>query len=100
LPLYLDKTSPSLRVIQALRDEAHRFGITHHRDRRSKSQTVSALDNIPGIGEKTKELLLKKFRSVARVKAATLPQLTDLLGPAKADTLFSALHPADSNDSK
>lgn len=62
LPLYLDKKSPSLRVIQALRDEAHRFGITHHRDRRSKSQTVSELDGIKGIGQATASKLMKHFK--------------------------------------
>ncbi|MCM1309880.1 MAG: excinuclease ABC subunit UvrC [Bacteroides sp.] len=95
IPLYIDKNSETLRVIQHLRDEAHRFGITFHRDLRSKGQTVSALDGIAGIGEKTKQLLLKKFRSVAKVKAATLDQLTDLIGPAKAQTLYKALHDAD-----
>lgn len=95
VPLYIDKNSETLRVIQHLRDEAHRFGITHHRNRRSKSQTVSALDNISGIGEKTKELLLKKFRSVARIKAASLAQLAELIGPAKAATLHKALHNED-----
>lgn len=93
IPLYIDKNSETLKVIQHMRDEAHRFGITHHRDRRSKSQTVSELDNISGIGPKTKELLLKKFRSVTRIKQATLPQLTDLLGPSKATLLFEALNP-------
>ncbi len=92
IPLYIDKNSETLRVIQHLRDEAHRFGITFHRNQRSKGQTVSELDGIDGIGPKTKELLLKKFRSVARVKAATLAQLTDLIGPAKARTLFNSLN--------
>ncbi len=92
IPLYIDKNSETLRVIQHLRDEAHRFGITFHRDLRSKSQTNSALDGIPGIGDKTKALLLKRFRSVARIKSATLDQLTELIGPAKARTLHSALH--------
>lgn len=91
IPLYIDKNSETLKVIQHMRDEAHRFGITHHRDRRSKSQTVSELDNIPGIGPKTKELLLKKFRSVSRIKQATLPQLTELIGSSKATLLFDKL---------
>ena len=95
IPLYIDKNSETLRVVQHLRDEAHRFGITFHRDRRSKSQTTSALDNIPGIGEKTKELLLKKFRSVARIKSATPEQLAELIGPAKAATLYAALNPSN-----
>lgn len=95
IPLYIDKNSETLRVVQHLRDEAHRFGITFHRDRRSKGQTASALDNIPGIGEKTKELLLKKFRSVARIKSASPSQLAELIGPAKAATLYAALNPSN-----
>lgn len=91
-PIVLDKRSNALHLVQYVRDEAHRFGITFHRNRRSKGQTLSELDGIDGIGPKTKELLLKKFRSVARVKAATLAQLTDLIGPAKARTLFNALN--------
>lgn len=91
IPLYINKNSESLRVVQQLRDEAHRFGITFHRNRRSKTQTTSVLDEIPGIGSKSKELLLKKFRSVARIKNATFDQLAELLGPAKAKTLFEKL---------
>ena len=91
IPLYIDKNSETLKVIQHMRDEAHRFGITHHRDRRSKSQTVSELDSIPGIGPKTKELLLKKFRSMARIRQATEAQLTELIGPAKAKILTENL---------
>ncbi len=67
VPLYIDKNSESLRVVQQLRDEAHRFGITHHRNRRSKGQTVSALDSIEGIGPRTRERLLTKFRSFKRI---------------------------------
>jgi excinuclease ABC subunit C len=94
IPLYIDKNSETLRVIQHLRDEAHRFGITHHRDRRSKSQAVSELDSINGIGAKSKELLLKQFRSVARIKQATLQQLVELLGNSKGTLLYAALHPS------
>ncbi|MDE7110463.1 MAG: excinuclease ABC subunit UvrC [Muribaculaceae bacterium] len=93
IPLYIDKNSETLKVIQHMRDEAHRFGITHHRDRRSKTQTISELDNISGIGPKTKEILLRKFRSVARIKQATPAQLTELIGHSKATLLHSALHP-------
>lgn len=92
VPLYIDKNSETLRVIQHLRDEAHRFGITFHRNLRSKNQTTSALDNITGIGDKTKQLLLKEFRSVARIKKASPEQLTELIGPAKAQILYNALH--------
>lgn len=83
-PLYINKTSPSLRVIQALRDEAHRFGITHHRDRRSKGQTVSELDSIKGIGPATRKALIKQFKSVKRLKEATLEDVSKVVGPAKA----------------
>jgi len=93
VPLYIDKNSESLRIVQQLRDEAHRFGITHHRNRRSKSQTVSALDDIPGIGPKTRELLIRTFRSVKRIKALTTDELTAVVGPAKAAALHAALHP-------
>ncbi len=95
VPLYIDKNSESLRVVQALRDEAHRFGITHHRNRRSKSQTVSALDAIPGIGPKTRDALLIRFKSVKRIAEADLDTLADVIGPAKASIVFSALHPSD-----
>ncbi|MCM1378188.1 MAG: excinuclease ABC subunit UvrC [Prevotella sp.] len=86
-PLYIDKKSRSLRVVQALRDEAHRFGISHHRDRRSKSQVVSELDTIKGIGPATTELLMKTFRSLKKVKEATEEELVALVGPAKAKIL-------------
>ncbi len=93
VPLYIDKNSETLRVIQSLRDEAHRFGITHHRDRRSKSQTITELDAIEGIGPKSKEILLRKFRSVARIRAAAPEQLVELLGRSKGMKLYAALHP-------
>ncbi|MDE6491411.1 MAG: excinuclease ABC subunit C, partial [Muribaculaceae bacterium] len=92
VPLYIDKNSESLRVIQHMRDEAHRFGITHHRNRRSKTQIASELDDIPGIGPKTKQVLVSQFRSVARMKRATLQELISVVGPAKAAALYAALH--------
>lgn len=91
LPLYLDKTSPSLRVIQALRDEAHRFGITHHRDRRSKSQTVSELDNIKGIGPATAARLMKHFKSLKCLKEADISEIEAVVGKSKAALLASLL---------
>ena len=91
IPLYIDKNSESLRVVQHMRDEAHRFGITHHRNRRSKSQIVSELDNIKGIGPRTAELLLKHFKSVKRIREATLDDLTAIIGPSKAQIVKSAL---------
>lgn len=84
IPLYIDKQSESLRVVQHLRDEAHRFGITHHRNRRSKGQVVSELDGIKGIGEKTATLLMRHFKSVKRLREAPLPEIASLIGPAKA----------------
>ena len=83
-PLYIDKNSESLRVVQHLRDEAHRFGITHHRNRRSKSAIVSELSQIQGIGPATEQTLLAHFKSVKRIKAASLDMLADVIGPAKA----------------
>lgn len=95
VPLYIDKNSESLRVVQHLRDEAHRFGITHHRNRRSKSQIVSELDEIKGIGEKTKEALLQAFKSVKRIKEAPIDKLADIVGPAKASLIYNSLHPTE-----
>lgn len=91
LPLYLDKKSPSLRVIQGLRDEAHRFGITHHRDRRSKGQTVSVLDNIKGIGPATAAKLMKEFKSVKRLREADPASIEALIGKSKTSLLLEGL---------
>ena len=93
LPLYINKTSPSLRVIQAMRDEAHRFGITHHRDRRSKGQVVSELDGIKGVGPATKTALIKHFKSVKRIKEASLDDIVAVVGKAKAITVHAHFHP-------
>ena len=84
VPLYIDKNSESLRVVQQLRDEAHRFGITHHRDRRSKSAIVSELSTIRGIGPGTEQALLRHFKSVKRISEASLDALAAVIGPAKA----------------
>ncbi len=84
VPLYIDKNSESLRVVQHLRDEAHRFGITHHRNRRSKGQIVSELSGIKGIGPATEQQLLSHFRSVKRISQASLDALAEIVGPAKA----------------
>lgn len=100
VPLYIDKNSETLRVVQHMRDEAHRFGITHHRNRRSKTQTVSALDSIKGIGEKTRTALLTKFRSLKRVGEADLDELAAIVGPAKASIVYAALHPDDNDASE
>lgn len=84
IPLYLDKNSESLKIIQHLRDEAHRFGITFHRNQRSKGQVKSELDNIKGIGEETKRLLLKEFKSVKRIKSASSEEIEKVVGKHKA----------------
>ena len=97
IPLYVDKNSETLRVVQQLRDEAHRFGITHHRNRRSKGQTVSALDGIKGIGEKTRTTLLTRFKSLKRLREADLDAIADAIGPSKASIVYGALH-CDSED--
>ena len=93
LPLYIDKKSRSLRVIQALRDEAHRFGITHHRLRRSKGQISSQLDGIKGIGPATAEALMRHFKSVKKIKEASLEEVAAVVGKSKAQILKAALQP-------
>ncbi len=93
VPLYIDKNSESLRVVQHLRDEAHRFGITHHRNRRSKGQVVSELDSIKGVGEKTRTALLRHFKSVKRIREATVEDIAAVTGPSLARTIHSALNP-------
>lgn len=90
-PLYLDKNSESLRLIQHLRDEAHRFGITHHRNRRSKTQVVSALDGIKGIGAQSRDALLRHFKSVKRIKGASLEEIASVVGMSKAVKLKETL---------
>ena len=89
IPLYLDKKSETLKIIQRLRDEAHRFGITHHRNKRSKSAITSELDLISGIGSKTKEKLLKELKSVKRVTNTDLKRLTEIVGLDKAQKIFN-----------
>ena len=83
-PLYLDKKSETLKVIQNLRNEAHRFGITFHRDKRSKSALNSSIETIPGIGEKTMLTLIKHFKSVKRLKLATEKEISEVVGASKA----------------
>lgn len=92
IPLYLDKKSESLKIIQHLRNEAHRFGITFHRNKRSKSAINSELENIEGVGEKTARDLLKKFKSVKRIKEASLEHLTEVVGASKAKKIYGAFH--------
>ena len=89
--MYIDKSSESLRVVQHLRDEAHRFGITFHRDLRSNGQTISKLDEIRGIGPATRDALLRHFRSVAAIRRAAPEDLAAVIGPAKAALVHNAL---------
>lgn len=91
VPLYIDKKSESLKLIQRLRDEAHRFGITKHRDKRSKNFIISQLENIDGIGKHTAEKLLKHFGTVSNIYKAPLAELETLLGKAKANKLKEQL---------
>ena len=84
IPLYLDKKSETLKIIQQLRNEAHRFGITFHRDKRSKEALDSALETIPGIGEKTILELLKHFKSVKRISEAGFDDLEKIVGVSRA----------------
>lgn len=87
VPIYLDKNSISLKIIQHLRNEAHRFGINFHRDKRSSDMIKSDLDQINGIGPSTKEILLKHFESVDKIKTASPEELKNLVGPSKASIL-------------
>lgn len=87
VPLYLDKNSISLKIIQHLRNEAHRFGISFHRDKRSKEMTKSDLDEIKGIGSVTKGILLQHFGSVEKIKNASATELEKIVGPAKTAIL-------------
>ena len=84
IPLYLDKKSETLKIIQQLRNEAHRFGITFHRDKRSKEALNTELESIPGIGEKTVVELLRAFKSTKRIKAASFDELEKIVGAARA----------------
>lgn len=88
-PLFIDKNSTSLRLIMHLRDEAHRFGITHHRNRRSVSQLQSELDTIPGVGAVSRERLLAKYKTISRMKKVPYREIVNVIGKRSADALFS-----------
>ena len=87
-PIYLDKKTNSLRLIQQLRNEAHRFGINHHRKKRISSSISSSLEKIEGIGSKTIEILLKKFGSVKNIMAQDRSKVEALIGPSKTKKIF------------
>ena len=90
-PMFIDRNSPALKVLQHIRDEAHRFGITFHRNLRSKAQVQSVLREIKGVGEKTEQRLLLRFGSVARIAAASLEELTEIVGPQLAQVIHENL---------
>jgi len=92
LPIYLDKRSESLKVIQFMRNEAHRFGITHHRNKRSKTALVSELTQIEGVGPKTQEDLMKAFKTVSVIKEKSEEELTNIIGQAKAKLVYRYFH--------
>ncbi len=96
LPLYIDKKSESLKLIQHLRNEAHRFGITHHRSRRDKGTLKTELHDIDGVGPGTAEKLLSTFRSVKKVREAGLEELIGCIGQAKANLIYKHYHPENS----
>jgi excinuclease ABC subunit C len=88
IPIYLDKRSETLKVIQHLRNEAHRFGITFHRNKRSKAAIGSELEKIKGIGNKTARDLLREFKSVKQVRKASLAQLQFVIGESKGKVVY------------
>ena len=92
IPLYLDKKSETLKIIQQLRNEAHRFGIEHHRNKRSKTALNTEMQTIPGIGEKTIVELLKQFKSAKRVANAKLDELEVVVGQSRAEKIYNYYH--------
>jgi excinuclease ABC subunit C len=90
-PMFIDRNSPALKVLQHIRDEAHRFGITFHRKLRSKNQIESALKSIKGVGEKTEQRLLLRFGSVSRIAAASQQELAELVGQKLASVILDSL---------
>jgi excinuclease ABC subunit C len=100
IPIYLDKNSESLRIIQQLRNEAHRFGITFHRKKRSQSMINSELTNIDGIGDKTMEQLFKSFKTMKKIKNAGLDELAVVVGKSKAEIIFNHFKPASNETSQ
>lgn len=93
IPMYLDKKSETLKIIQYLRNEAHRFGITFHRNKRSKSAIQSELEQIPDIGTQTITTLLSRFKSAKRVKEATFEEIQEAIGNSRAEKVYEYYHP-------
>lgn len=98
LPLYIDKKSESLKVIQRIRNEAHRFAIRFHRDQRSRGFLTTGLTDIPGIAKKSAENLLKHFGSLAKVQDAGIDELKPIVGQKKAETIYKYFRPADEEE--
>jgi excinuclease ABC subunit C len=98
LPMYLDKKSETLRMIQQMRDEAHRFGITHHRKRREKGTVRSVLTDIEGIGYSTAQQLLWKFKSVKNIRIASLGELQEVIGKSKGQIVFDFFQKSVKNE--
>lgn len=94
-PMFIDRNSPALKVLQHIRDEAHRFGITFHRKLRGKAQIESALSSIKGVGEKTEQRLLLRFGSVARIAAASVENLSEVVGKSLAERILTELNRKD-----
>ena len=92
-PIYIDKRSESLKVIQFMRNEAHRFGISHHRNKRSAGAITSELDVLNGIGEKTKEVLFKEFKTIKNMRSKSLEELEKIIGKVKALKVYNFLNP-------
>jgi excinuclease ABC subunit C len=98
LPLYLDKRSETLRIIQQIRDEAHRFGITHHRNKRSRATFTSELNEIKGISDKTAEKLLLALKSVKNIKEARLDEIEEVIGKSKAKLVYDFFNEVEFRD--
>jgi len=98
IPLYLDKKSETLKITQYLRNEAHRFGITFHRNKRSKSAIKSELEQIPDVGQQTITTLLRKFKSAKRVKEASFEDIKEVIGNARAMKVHQYYHPKKANE--
>lgn len=96
VPLYIDKKSETLKIIQHMRDEAHRFGITHHRSRRDKGTLKTSLTEIQGIGPEKARQLLKEFKSITRIKDSSIETLTPVIGKAKAELVYQYFHGEES----
>lgn len=95
VPLYIDKSSETLKLIQQARDEAHRFGLTFHRQKRSKTQTTSELDQVKGIGPETKKKLLVHFKSIKRIKEATKEEIVSVIGKSKGEIIWQWIEGGD-----